>query len=69
VYFVRKLSTGTYHLAESEESFKTLCGDKCKSNLVNDANNGFGTIKNIKNVLNKPKITCKKCREIWNKKM
>ena len=68
MYIVKNLRTSTVHIVESRDSYSTLCGKKCQSNVVNNLNYGFATIKNIKDILNVPKITCKKCITINNKK-
>lgn len=64
MFFVRKFSTGKVHITESRDSYKTLCGQSCQSNIVNNCNNGFGTITSMNEILNKPEITCKRCLKI-----
>lgn len=64
LFIVKKLSSGKVHIAESRDSYKTLCGQICQSNLVNDCNNGFGNIKNVNEILNVPEVTCKRCLKL-----
>ncbi|KZM54928.1 hypothetical protein A3Q35_13300 [Aeribacillus pallidus] len=68
MFIVTKLSTGKVHITDSKDSFKTLCGQYCKSNIINDCNNGFGDIKDTSKILNVTKVTCKKCLKLFNKK-
>lgn len=64
MFIVRKLSTNKVHITSSKDSYNTLCGQPCQSNLINDCNNGFGDIKSVDELMNVPDVTCKKCREI-----
>lgn len=65
MFIVTKISSGKVHIVKSKDSYRTLCGQSCQSNIVNECNNGFGYIKNTEEILNVPKITCKKCLEIF----
>ena len=64
MYVVRKLTTGTVHVVPHKESYKTLGGKLCQSNVINDCNHGFGSIKHMDDILNKPKISCLVCRRM-----
>jgi len=67
LFIVTKFSTGKVHITESKESFKTLCGQTCKTNIINDCNNGFGNIRDANEILNVPKVTCKKCLDLFHR--
>jgi len=61
MFIVRKLSTGKVHATSSRDSHETTCGQPCRSNIINECNHGFGSIKNTNEILNVPEVTCKKC--------
>lgn len=64
MFIVTKLSTGKVHVTSSRYSYKTLCGQSCQSNIVNDCSHGFGSIRNTNEILNVPEVTCKKCMKL-----